>query len=530
MATHRGAKGLAGGLFFLGLAALASVLFQVTQDSPDELLVQAQDAEFLSFGPRGPAPHQVERSPGDPSSELAAGMPAPSRGGGSAVDSEAESDGSAETSSGGSPATPTTSRTGSPTNESEDKANFDAAPRDEFDEQHRDSAMPADERGIARPEPAEAGASGAPNGPSAASDTASDAGRATDGRGTDGGSVTQGARLGARDAPPSPVLNAAQRSDTTDGRSVTWAFAGDTNFEGHLGTLLAKDPSLVLEPVGHLLGTADLTVVNLETAVSDVPGSATAKQFVFKAPTTAFEALAAAGVDAVTMANNHGLDYGRDGLADALAAADRAGVEVVGIGRDEAEAFAPAEFVIDGERVALFGATDVMDGPLISAWRAGPDRSGLAMAKGTDLDVLAGEIRRVRPDVDTVVVYLHWGVERATCPTERQVFVADTLVAAGADVVIGSHAHRLQAAGWRSDGSFIGYGLGNFAFASAGGDGAQSGVLRLETDDRAVVAAAWLPALIRSGQPIPLAADNADAAFSHWRSLLACTDLTHDPR
>lgn len=461
MAADRRSKGLAGGLFFLGVAALASVLFQVTQDSPDELLLQAQDAEFLSFGPRGPAPHQLAESSDDPSSELAVGAQGPTRGGVSTLEGEAESDGSAEALSGGSPAAPTTSSTSSRTNESAAKADLDAAPRD---------------------------------------------------------------------VPPSPVLNAAQRSDTTDGRSVTWAFAGDTNFEGHLGTLLAKDPSLVLEPVGHLLGTADLTVVNLETAVSDVPGSATAKQFVFKAPTTAFEALAAAGVDAVTMANNHGLDYGRDGLADALAAADRAGVEVVGIGRDEAEAFAPAEFVIDGERVALFGATDVMDGPLISAWRAGPDRSGLAMAKGTDLDVLAGEIRRVRPEVDTVVVYLHWGVERATCPTERQVFVADTLVAAGADVVIGSHAHRLQAAGWRSDGSFIGYGLGNFAFASAGGDGAQSGVLRLETDDRAVVAAAWLPALIRSGQPIPLAADNADAAFSHWRSLLACTDLTHDPR
>ncbi|MBP7930119.1 MAG: CapA family protein [Acidimicrobiia bacterium] len=496
-AGSRGLKAAAGALFFLGTVALAGVVLQVTQSSDDELLAQAKDAEFLSFGPRGPAPHQTGQDPRTPGPDLAVDAASPGSAAGGTPEAVAVADGQSGVDA--------------------DLIPGAAAVADGS----VDAVGGADNPVL----PASSGAGEASQGvgvdesgqPIALTESPGDTPLAA------GQQVAAGVQL------PVP-FTVAERAASSDGRAVTWAFAGDTNFEGNLGALLRRDPSLPLEPVADLLGSADLTVLNLETAVTDSPGAATTKQFVFRAPTSAFSALAAAGVDAVTMANNHGLDFGRDGLAEALAAADRAGVKVVGIGVDETSAFAPAEFDVGGERVALFGATDVMDGPLISAWRAQPDRSGLAMAKGADLDLLAARIAQVRPSVDTVVVYLHWGIERQTCPSDRQAFVAEALVRAGADVVVGTHAHRLQGAGWRPDGAFVGYGLGNFAFASAGGDGANSGVLRLETDDRAVTAAAWLPALIRDGQPIPLADENAETAFSHWRSLLTCTDLTHDPR
>jgi hypothetical protein len=76
-AGSRGLKAAAGALFFLGTVALAGVVLQVTQSSDDELLAQAKDAEFLSFGPRGPAPHQTGQDPRTPGPDLAVDAASP---------------------------------------------------------------------------------------------------------------------------------------------------------------------------------------------------------------------------------------------------------------------------------------------------------------------------------------------------------------------------------------------------------------------------------------------------------------------
>jgi len=94
-------------------------------------------------------------------------------------------------------------------------------------------------------------------------------------------------------------------------------------------------------------------------------------------------------------------------------------------------------------------------------------------------------IRAVRPTVDTVVVDLHWGVEGATCPSPRQQELARALVAAGADVIVGSHSHRVMTAG-RLDGAFVDYGLGNFAFYNESGLSGVTGVLRVTVTGRDV--------------------------------------------
>ncbi len=88
------------------------------------------------------------------------------------------------------------------------------------------------------------------------------------------------------------------------------------------------------------LAQADLAVVNLETAVTD-GGTAQPKQYVFRAPPSAFDALENGGVDVATMANNHGMDYGVQGLRDSLAAARKARFPVIGIGLDDDQAYKP---------------------------------------------------------------------------------------------------------------------------------------------------------------------------------------------
>jgi poly-gamma-glutamate synthesis protein (capsule biosynthesis protein) len=263
-------------------------------------------------------------------------------------------------------------------------------------------------------------------------------------------------------------------------------------------------------------------MVNLETAIT-TRGTAERKDFTFRAPPSAFRALRAAGVDVVTQANNHGLDYGQVGLADSLAAAHAAHFPVVGIGKDATEAFHPWRTTVHGQRVAVIGATQVIDGNLIASWTAGPGHPGLASAK--DVPALLATVRTARRSADIVVVYLHWGTELHTCPNTQQHDLAPQLVAAGADVVVGSHAH-VQLGGGYLGHSYVDYGLGNFVFyASGGGVTSRSGVLTLTVRRHAVTKAVWTPAVIESGVPIPLHGAAATAARRSWLALRSCTGL-----
>jgi poly-gamma-glutamate synthesis protein (capsule biosynthesis protein) len=308
-----------------------------------------------------------------------------------------------------------------------------------------------------------------------------------------------------------------------DGQPVTLAFGGDVHFEGSLRSQLASNPRGMFAPIAPTLSAADVAMVNLETAIA-TGGSPDPKNYNFRAPPSAFEALRAAGVDAVTMANNHGRDYGAEGLAETLAAKRQTPLPVLGIGANATEAYQPWITTVKGQRLAFFGATDVLDDWLINAWTATDTQAGLASTKDGALDRLVAGIRAVRPDVDTVVVYLHWGVEGSTCPSPRQQQLAAALVAAGADVVVGSHSHRVETAG-RLGGALVDYGLGNFVFYNESGQSGVTGVLRVTVTGRDVDAYDWLPARISGGIPHLLSGSSAASDQAAFASRRACAGL-----
>ena len=325
---------------------------------------------------------------------------------------------------------------------------------------------------------------------------------------------------------PAPKLRAdhvrvAQPSSLGSGKPVVFAFGGDVHFEGVLSSKLAASPSTVLAPIAPTLAEADIAMANLETAVTN-GGAASAKEFVFRTPTTAFAALRGGSIDVVSMANNHGMDYGEAGLRDSLAAAKRHRFPVVGIGLDGRRAYAPWRRTVRGQRIAIIAATQVLDDHLISTWTAGPGKPGLASAK--DVPRLVQEVRRARATSDTVVVYLHWGVELVGCPTGDQRALARALVAAGADIVIGGHAHRLLGAG-RMGKALVGYGLGNFVWYGTSELSTQTGVLFVTATGRRIGSYRWVPARIADGVPRPLAGSERRSELSSWRSLRSCTGL-----
>ena len=307
---------------------------------------------------------------------------------------------------------------------------------------------------------------------------------------------------------------------------VRIGLAGDVHFALRTADRLANDPKTVFGPAVQGLSAPDLTMVNLETAIS-VGGQPENKAFTFQAPPSAFTALKAAGIDLVSMANNHSADYGSDGLAQTLAAVQRTRFPVVGIGANAKEAYAPYYTEINGVRLAFIAGHQVREETLAN-FTATDTSPGVASAYSERLPLA---VRAAKAKADAVIVYLHWGTEYVHCPNTDQIGLADRLAAEGATAVVGTHAHGLQGAGWRPDGTYIAYGLGNYLWWYSFGDGRDdTGVLTLTLTGDKVTGASFAPArLDERGIAVPATGETASRIRSEFEQFRQCADLLPAP-
>jgi len=305
----------------------------------------------------------------------------------------------------------------------------------------------------------------------------------------------------------------------------TIAFAGDVHFAGRTLSRLAS-PATAFGAAAAVLADADLTMVNLETAIA-VGGRPEQKSFTFQAPPSALTALADAGVDVATMANNHGADYGLDGLHQTLAAISRSGFPVIGIGANAAAAYTPYYRTVNGVRIAIVAASQVQDETL-AHFSATDTSPGIANAYS---DRLLAEVRTAKAHADLVIAYLHWGTEYQSCPNADQQALAGTLAAAGVSAIVGTHAHVLQGAGWRPDGHYVAYGLGNyFWWLSFGNAQDDNGVLRLTIANGRVRSAQFVPSeLDDQGISPPATGANALRIKDEFDRARQCANLLAAP-
>lgn len=226
----------------------------------------------------------------------------------------------------------------------------------------------------------------------------------------------------------------------------TLGLAGDTMLGRKVAERLEVDPpeALFSEAVVAAAHEADVLVLNLECCVSDrgERWSDPRKPFFFRAPPVAVEVLGILGTSAVTLANNHALDFGEEALLDTVSNLDAAGIAHVGAGRDEAAAREPAVIEAPEARLAILGVTDHPAG-----FAAGPDAPGVAYAPLDDgvpawlVDALGGL------DADIALVTPHWGPNMTTAPVPHVRAAAESLAAAGADLVAGHSAHVFHGVG-----------------------------------------------------------------------------------
>jgi poly-gamma-glutamate capsule biosynthesis protein CapA/YwtB (metallophosphatase superfamily) len=219
------------------------------------------------------------------------------------------------------------------------------------------------------------------------------------------------------------------------------ALAGDTMLGRGVAEAIAAGRSLVAPEVVAAAAEADLFVLNLECCISarGEPWPDPHKPFFFRAPPEAADLLASLGVDCVSLANNHALDFGYDALLDTLEHLRTAGVASVGAGANVAEARAPAILTATGMRL---GVVAFADHP--SDFAARQDRPGIAYAdlRTGVVEWVPAAVRGV--DAEVRLVTPHWGPNMAAEPRPYVRKAADALVAAGATVVAGHSAHVFQ--------------------------------------------------------------------------------------
>lgn len=208
------------------------------------------------------------------------------------------------------------------------------------------------------------------------------------------------------------------------------------------------------------LEAADVFMLNQEFPFGTTGEAMEEKEYTFRIPPSYVTVLQELSVDMVTLANNHVLDFGREPLAETFATLDGAGIPYVGAGNDLSEAKQFKTLEVKGKTIGFLGASRVIPE---SSWAATKYQSGVFTTY--DPTVLLEQIREAKEVCDFVVVCVHWGVERNTEPEDYQISLGRQYIDAGADAVIGSHPHVLQAMEYYQ-GKPIYYSLGNFIFSN----------------------------------------------------------------
>jgi poly-gamma-glutamate capsule biosynthesis protein CapA/YwtB (metallophosphatase superfamily) len=220
---------------------------------------------------------------------------------------------------------------------------------------------------------------------------------------------------------------------------VRLALAGDTMLGRGVAERLGAEPpeSLFSPEVVDAARAADLCVVNLECCIATGGRPARGRVFHFRAPPMAVDALAHLGVDCVTLANNHALDFGPDALLETFEHLRGAGIRWVGAGPNEAAARAPVLLEARGERLLIVAVSD--DPP---RYAAGPERPGTAFAELGRSEVPEWLLGAVGGDhEDPVLVSPHWGPNMTAAPVSHVRRAAAVLLEAGATLVAGHSAH-----------------------------------------------------------------------------------------
>lgn len=275
---------------------------------------------------------------------------------------------------------------------------------------------------------------------------------------------------------------------------IVMDFIGDINFDENWYTMDAVRgrengiDDCITSEIQEELKSADITLVNNEFTYSAGGAPLAGKAYTFRADPLSVELLDTFGTDIVSLANNHVWDYGEEALLDTFDVLESAQIPYIGAGRDLEEAEQIYYYIINGRKIAFVSATQI-EKTYNYTKEATADSPGVL--KTLDPEKFLAVIREAERKSDYVIVYVHWGTEGMLYPDQDQRTLAQKYVDAGADVIIGNHAHRLQGVSY-IDGVPVVYSLGNFWFSTGT---IYTTILQIQISDDGELSVAMLPCL-----------------------------------
>ena len=306
-----------------------------------------------------------------------------------------------------------------------------------------------------------------------------------------------------------PVLGVSEQRPDDGDTTVVVAIVGDVLLDRGVRTALEqRSLDELLADVAPVLREADLAVGNLECVLSK-RGLRSAKPFSFRGDPEHAAALARAGFDAMSLANNHTLDYGRVALSDTMAALEGAGIAAVGAGPSRAAAMRARIVERKGLRIALLGYCAMFV-------EATTPRADAVTISESDLEDFEKEIRAAKSVSDAVIVLPHWGREWSSLPNDTQKRLSERFLDAGATIVAGAHPHVLQPIERRGT-RLVAWSLGNFVFDQRG-EGADSCVLRVTIGRDGVRGYDVVPIVIRECAPMRVEGVDAERIAARLRA------------
>ena len=296
-------------------------------------------------------------------------------------------------------------------------------------------------------------------------------------------------------------------------------FTGDVSFATYVNSYVKKHGiDYPFENVKEIFHADDLTVINFESAITDrkIPENPK-KEYNFRSSSKTPKALKNASVEVVSLANNHSMDFGREGFSDTLKLLEKEGISRLGGGKNKDDAKKPYVFEKNGIKIGFLNYSKVVPS---TSWYALPNRAGILGAYDGQLPEVLKAVKEARTQVDFLVVAIHWGKNPSEKVRKEEIKTGHALVDSGADLVLGHHPHCLQGAEFYNGGAIF-YSLGNFIFPNMGGNCDKTAILQLVIDADGNSSYKFIPAVIKNCRPELLEREEKQRELRRINSLCA---------
>jgi poly-gamma-glutamate capsule biosynthesis protein CapA/YwtB (metallophosphatase superfamily) len=283
----------------------------------------------------------------------------------------------------------------------------------------------------------------------------------------------------------------------------TFTAVGDIMLDRGVGSRIKKyRPDYPFAHVAGLLKNADLTFGNLESMISKTGKKTLGKEVTFRADIDSVAGLSFAGIDIVSLANNHAIDFGDAALIETMDILAHNRIAYIGAGANFAAAHRPARFNINTIEIAFLAYSYEFD-----KVKEASESPGIAVI---DAEQVKQDIISCRRWADIVIISCHWGWEYSDHPDNETREFAQAAIDSGADLLIGHHPHVIQGVEKYKKG-LICYSLGNFVFDQIGSRVKRGLILKCTLGKSGLLRATLLPIIIDQSEFRPRPAPEKEA-------------------